>query len=81
MHYMLSAWWLYILYGLGKCATRLGAVAQILVMTNNIINLRYTYADRRLKKPPDIFCKISHIDQLIAWIPSRLALDLALQGS
>ena len=41
-------------------------------MTNNIINLVYTYAKRRLKNPLEIFYQIAHTSQIIAWIPSRL---------
>ena len=47
-------------------------------MTNNIMTLGYTYANLRLKKLTDIFCKISHIYGLMAWIFSRLAWNPAL---
>ena len=66
--------------GLGHCVIRRGAVADILVMTNNIIILGYTYAKRRLKKPADFFCKIAHIGRLLSYIPSRLDCNMALQG-
>ena len=58
----------------------LGAVAQILGMTNNIMTLGYAYDKRRLKKPPDILCKIAHIGRIIAWILSRLAWNTELRG-
>ena len=53
---------------------------QVLLMTYNIMNLGYTYEKLRLKNIPDIFHKLTHIDPLIAWIPSRLAWTLELQG-
>ena len=42
MHYMLSVWWLHLLYGLGHYIIHPGAVAQIMVSTNNIMTLGYT---------------------------------------
>ena len=80
-HYMASTWRLHILDGLGHYVIRPGLVSKILVTTNNIMTLGCTYATRRLKQTPDIFCKISHIGQLIAWILSRLAWNPALQGT
>ena len=65
-HYMLSAWWLHIMNGLGNYVIRPGEIEQVLVMNNNITKLGYTYAKRRIKNPPDIFCKISHTNGLIA---------------
>ena len=50
-HYMISGWWLHLLGGIGHYLIRPGAVAHIMVMTNNIINLCYTYDKRRLKIP------------------------------
>ena len=38
-YYMLIAWWLQLLDGLGHYFIRPGAVVQILVMTNSIITL------------------------------------------
>ena len=78
MHCILSAWWLHFLDGLGYYVIRPGISEQVLVMTNNIMTLGYTYAKCRLKNIPDIFCKIAHIGRLIAWIPSRLAWTAAL---
>ena len=77
-HYIPSSWWLQLLYGLGQYAIKPGAVAQLLVMTNNITTLGYIYAKRRLNKPPDIFCKISHIGRVIALILSSLAWNAEL---
>ena len=77
---MLSVWWLHILDGLGHYVTLLGGIAHIIMMTNNIMDLGYTYAKLRLKNPPDNFCQIAHISQLIAWIPSRLSWTPAIQG-
>ena len=42
-HYMLSAWWLHLLDGLGPYGIRQGEVSKIMVMTNNIMTLGYTY--------------------------------------
>ena len=39
MNYMLRAWWLRLICGLEKYVIRPGAVAQILVITNNIMTL------------------------------------------
>ena len=38
----------------------LGVFEQVLVITNNVMTLVYTYAKFRLKNPPDIFHKIEH---------------------
>ena len=72
-HDMIIAWCLHLLYGLGHYVMHPGAVAQILMMTNNIMTLGYTYSKHKLKNPPDIFCQIAHISRLIAWIPSILS--------
>ena len=77
-HYMIIARWLHSLDGILHYIKRPGEVAKILVMTNNITELGYTYANRRLKNPPGVFCKISHIFWLMAWIPSRLAYNPVL---
>ena len=52
--------------GLGHYFIRPGEVAHIMVVTNNIINLGYTYANHSLKNPPEIFWEIAHIGWLIA---------------
>ena len=80
VHYIISVWWFHLLYRLGHYAIRLGEVENFLLITNNIMNFGYTYAKCRLKNPPDIFCKISHIGRIMAHIPSRLSWTLALQG-
>ena len=41
--YMINAWWLHLLDGLGHYFIHPGTVAQIMVMTNNITDLVYTY--------------------------------------
>ena len=64
-HYMLGAWWLYFLDGLVHYCIHTGSIKQVLVTTNNIMTLGYTYYKYRLKKPPDIFCKISHTGRFI----------------
>ena len=51
MHYMLSAWWLHLLDGLGHYIIQTGAIAQIILMTNNTMTLGYTYSKLRLKTP------------------------------
>ena len=53
-HYMLTAWWIKCLDGLGNYIIFPGSMEQLLVMTTNLNTLGYTYATRRLKKPPDI---------------------------
>ena len=77
---MIIEWWLHLLGGRVHYIILLGAVAQILGMTNNIMTLGYAYDKRRLKKPPDILCKIAHIGRIIAWILSRLAWNTELRG-
>ena len=77
---MLSAWWLHLLDGIGQYVIRPGETAHIIMMTNNIMALGYTYNKCRLKNLPNIFCKISHIRQLIAWVPSILSWTPALRG-
>ena len=79
-HYMLITWWFHIIVGLGHYVIYLGEIDHVLVTTNNIMNLSYTYAKHTLKNPPGIFYKIAHTGQLMAWIPSRLAWDQSLWG-
>ena len=79
-HFMLSTWWFHLLERIGHYVIHPGEIEQVLVMTNNIATLGYTYAKRRLNNPSDIFYKLSHTVQLIVWIPSRLAWTLALRG-
>ena len=42
-HYIISAWWLHLMDGLGYYVIHLGEVAQILVINNNIKTLGYKY--------------------------------------
>ena len=72
-HYIIRARWLHLLDGLKHYIIHPGEIEQVLLMTNNIITLGYTYVKHRVNNPPDVFYKISHTDRLIAWIPSRLA--------
>ena len=72
--------WLYIMYGLVHYVICLGGIEQLLLMTNNIITLGYTYAKLKLNKPPNIFYKLTNTGQIISSIPSRTALTEALQG-
>ena len=68
-HHMLSAWWLNLLEGLLHYVILLGSIEQVLVITNNITTLGYIYSNLRLKNPPDIVYKITHIGRIIAWTP------------
>ena len=43
MHYMLRAWWLNFLDGIGHYVIRPREIAHTLMMTNNIMNFGYTY--------------------------------------
>ena len=72
MQYIHIALWLHLLDELVHYVIHPGAIAQILMITNNVMTVGYTNAKRRLKNPPNIFHQISHISRLIAWIPSRL---------
>ena len=56
-HYILSAWQLHLLDVLGHYAIHLDTIAKILVTTNNIMDLGYTYAKLSLKNPLDVFSK------------------------
>ena len=76
---MLGAWWYHLLEVLVHYVICPGAIKQVLVMTKNSTTLGYTYSKLRLKNPPKIFYKLTHIGRLIAWTPSRLAWDTALQ--
>ena len=58
--YMLSTWWLRLMELIGHYIIFPSIVAQIIVMTNNIMNLGYTYYNFGLKNPPNVFCKIAH---------------------
>ena len=73
MNYILSTWWLHLLYGLVNCVVRPGEIEEFMLMTNNTMTLGYTYVKLRLKKPPDIFYKLTHNVRIIAWITSRLS--------
>ena len=48
-HYTLSTWWLHLLDGLGNYVIRLGAIEQVLVMTNNKITIGCNFYKCRLK--------------------------------
>ena len=54
-HYMISAWWLHPLDRLVQYVIILGAIEQVLLTTNNIMTIGYTYTKLRLKKPHYIF--------------------------
>ena len=41
--YIISAWWFHLLYGLGNYFICPGAIEKVLVTTNNIMTLGYTY--------------------------------------
>ena len=45
---MLSAWWLHLLDRLGHYNTCPGAIVQIIMTTNTIMTLGYTYSKCRL---------------------------------
>ena len=76
---MLSAWWLHLRDGLGYYVIHPGKIEKALVIANNIMTLGYTYTKHRLNDLPDVFCKITHTDRLVPWIPSRLACTPALR--
>ena len=65
-HYMLSLWWLHLLYGLVNYVILPGAIGQVLLMTNNTMTLGYTYSKLRLKNLLDIFYKLAHNRRIIA---------------
>ena len=77
---MLIPWWLHLLDRLGHYVIRPRAIAQILMITNNVMTLGYIYAKCSLNTPLKIFCQIEHISQLISWISSRLSWTPELQG-
>ena len=52
---MLSAWWLHLMNVLRNYFICLGEIEQVMVMTNNIMTLGYTYAKLNLKNTPDVF--------------------------
>ena len=68
-HYMLSAWWLYFLDGLGHYVIHLGKIEQVLVMINNTMTLGYTYDKLMINTPPNILCKLAHTGRIITWTP------------
>ena len=59
-HYMLGAWWLQLLDGLGHYVMCPREIEELLLMNNIITNLGYTYDKYRLKKPPEIVYKLTH---------------------
>ena len=75
---MLSAWCLHLLDILGHYNTCPGAIVQIIMITNTIMTLGYTYYKCRLKNPPNIFFQIAHISRIIAWIPLGLSWTTAI---
>ena len=58
---MLSTWWVNLLDGLGHYVIRQVSIAQIIMMTNNITTLGYTYANLRLNNLSNTFYQIAHI--------------------
>ena len=48
---MISVWRMHLMDGLGHYVIHTGRIEKFLVITNNIMNLSYTYAERRIKKP------------------------------
>ena len=66
MHCMLRSWCLHLMYGLGQYVIWSGVIEQVLVITNNIMNLGYTYAKRKINNTPEIIHKLTHIGWLIA---------------
>ena len=77
---MINTWLLHILDELGYYVIFPVAIGQVLVTTNNTTTLGYTYDKHRLKNPPDVIYKLTHIVQIIIWDPSILAWDPALRG-
>ena len=77
---MLSAWGLHFLDLLRHYVIRPGTIEKVLVITNNIITLDYTYSKHMLKKPHGILCKLIHTFRLVLWIHSRLSWTLLLLG-
>ena len=57
---MISTWWLHLLDVLGHYVILPGAVAHIVVITNNIMKLGYTYIKSRLKNFPEILRNCTH---------------------
>ena len=77
---MLSAWWLHLLDGLENYVISPVLVAHITVIIKNIMILGYNYTKLRLNNPPDIFCEITQIGRLVAWITLKLAWTQELPG-
>ena len=59
-HYMIRTWWLQFLEGTGHYVIRTGEVAHIVVTTNNIMILGYTYVKRKTAPPPLTFSEKLH---------------------
>ena len=59
-HYMISAWWMNFMEGLGQYIIRPGAFEKVIVMATIIMDLVYTYNIIILKPPPDIVITIIH---------------------
>ena len=70
---MISSLWLHLVDVLENYVIYPVEIDQVLVMTNNITTLVYTYAKLRLKKPPENFHKLSHTGRIITCITSSLA--------
>ena len=52
----------------------------MLVMTNKLMTLVYTYFNLRIKRPPDIAYTLTYLVHLVVSNSSSLAWDIFLQG-
>ena len=63
-HCIISSWWTHLLEGFGHYVIQPRAIQWLMVTTNNIMNMGYTYAITRLKNTPDIILTITHFRSL-----------------
>ena len=72
MQYIISVWLLHLLDRLLHYVIVPGEIEEVLVISNNIMTLGYTYSKLRFKIHPEIVYKLTHISRLISWTPKRL---------
>ena len=60
-HYIISAWRMRFLEGLGHYKILLGKVKKVMAMTTSTMDIVYTYDRHRLNNPPEFFVIINHL--------------------
>ena len=71
-HYMLIAWWIYLIAGLGYYVIWTRKKDKVMLISPSPIYLGYTYTRHRLKKYPYIYMEIINILRFSTWNKLRI---------